>query len=511
MTTWYKTGSPLNFWYSIASDYKGQRLVAAGVAANSFMYTSTNGGINWTNNQTGLPTPPSSGDWNFKVASDSTGLKLVTVYSNSSLSKNGIYTSTDGGFNWTLQTNGLPDQNIYADWVSIESGHSGQTLFAVSDNQGTYISKDYGSSWTRQVGLAYTDVITGAMNSDGTKFFVVIINITGVNFYENFTGLPDGWGSGSFNFYPSTGSDVPTNGFLACDSTGQYVVFAPQLSTLPIDHIWCSTNFGDTFVQRTIPIPLWITSIACDYTGNKLVVSGRRRGTVTTGGIIISYDGGLTWSLTDANINLYWTSVASNYNGTKLVATAEFAVNGSFPDSIYTTQYACFKEGTKILTDQGYRLIQDLRKGDLVKTLLHGFKPIDLIGKRDIFHSASKERIKDQLYKCTRRQYPEVFADLIITGCHCILVSNFISEEEREKSFEVNGGDVFITDEKYRLPACVDEKTQVYEIEGTHTIYHLALENENYYKNYGIYANGLLVESCSKRYLKELANMELIE
>ena len=28
---------------------------------------------------------------------------------------------------------------------------------------------------------------------------------------------------------------------------------------------------------------------------------------------------------------------------------------------------------------------------------------------------------------------------------------------------------------------------------------------------YGIYANGLLVESCSQRYLKELSNMDLIE
>jgi len=37
------------------------------------------------------------------------------------------------------------------------------------------------------------------------------------------------------------------------------------------------------------------------------------------------------------------------------------------------------------------------------------------------------------------------------------------------------------------------------------------LENENYFHNYGIWANGLLVETCSKRYLTELSNMELIE
>jgi len=59
------------------------------------------------------------------------------------------------------------------------------------------------------------------------------------------------------------------------------------------------------------------------------------------------------------------------------------------------------------------------------------------------------------------------------------------------------------------LPACVDERASVYLKEGPYAIYHLALENDNYYHNYGIYANGLLVESCSKRYLNELSGMTL--
>jgi hypothetical protein len=36
------------------------------------------------------------------------------------------------------------------------------------------------------------------------------------------------------------------------------------------------------------------------------------------------------------------------------------------------------------------------------------------------------------------------------------------------------------------------------------------LENENYYWNYGVYANGLLVESSSKRAMKDLSSMEII-
>lgn len=170
----------------------------------------------------------------------------------------------------------------------------------------------------------------------------------------------------------------------------------------------------------------------------------------------------------------------------------------------------CFKEGSKILTDKGYVVIEDLRKGDLVKTVKHGFMPIDMIGKRDIVHLASKERIKDQLYKCSQSEYPELFEPLVITGCHAILVDEFVSPEQREQTSEVLGR-IFVTDKKYRLPACVDNRTTVYEIKGECTIYHLALENEEYFANYGIYANGLLVETCSKRYLKELSNMELIE
>jgi outer membrane lipoprotein-sorting protein len=170
----------------------------------------------------------------------------------------------------------------------------------------------------------------------------------------------------------------------------------------------------------------------------------------------------------------------------------------------------CFFYNSKILTNKGYRPIQDLRKGDLVKTLKHYYKPIYMIGKKDMNHPASQERIKNQLYKCSKHQYPELNEDLIITGCHAILENCFYSEKQREKVIEING-DTFMTDGKLRLPACADDRTTVYEIPGEYTVYHLALENENYFTNYGIYANGLLVETISKYDLKEYGKMELIE
>jgi hypothetical protein len=208
---------------------------------------------------------------------------------------------------------------------------------------------------------------------------------------------------------------------------------------------------------------------------------------------------------------------------TLTAATCPIQLNGylyvlSYNGGIYQTNIPmpgpepviCFKENSKILTDKGYRVIQELKKGDLVQTLNDGLLPINMIGKKVIYHSASHNRLKDQLYKCSSNEFPEVFEDLIITGCHSILVDEFSSTEERNKTIELLS-DIYVTDNKYRLPACIDERTSVYEKEGYYTIYHLALDNDNYFFNYGIYANGLLVETCSKRYLKELSNMELIE
>ena len=91
--------------------------------------------------------------------------------------------------------------------------------------------------------------------------------------------------------------------------------------------------------------------------------------------------------------------------------------------------------------------IQDLRKGDLVKTFNHDYIPIEMIGKREIYHPALNERIKDQLYKFSQTNYPEIFEELVITGCHSVLVDNFTSEEQRNKTINVNG-DTYVTDNK---------------------------------------------------------------
>jgi surface protein len=172
----------------------------------------------------------------------------------------------------------------------------------------------------------------------------------------------------------------------------------------------------------------------------------------------------------------------------------------------------CFLEGSKILCSvdgqETYVPIETIRKGTLVKTRLNGYIPVDMIGHSKIYNPGHSLHSKNRLYKLSLNQYPELTEDLFITGCHSILVGK-LTVEQREKSIEFTG-DVYVTENRYRLIACLDDKAEPFTEEGIHTIWHLALENQDNYMNYGCYANGLLVETTSKRMMSELSGMELV-
>jgi hypothetical protein len=207
--------------------------------------------------------------------------------------------------------------------------------------------------------------------------------------------------------------------------------------------------------------------------------------------------------------------LASNSSGTS--SQAVVYVNGDILNSdgnYYLYPAApCFLEGSTILCEvdgvEKYVPVEELKNGSLVKTSLHGYKPVVLIGKGSIKNPGNDERTENRLYKCSPSKYPELKEDLYITGCHSILVDE-LTEQEREKTKE-HLGRIFVTDKKYRLIACVDQRAEPWKSEGTYTIWHFALENEDDYYNYGVYANGLLVESCSIQYLLELSNMKIIQ
>jgi hypothetical protein len=170
----------------------------------------------------------------------------------------------------------------------------------------------------------------------------------------------------------------------------------------------------------------------------------------------------------------------------------------------------CFLEGSAILCQvdgvERYVPVEKLTKGTLVKTSLDGYKPVVLVGQGTIQNPGTDERTEARLYKCSPSKYPQLAEDLYITGCHSILEFP-ITDKQKEDTIK-HLGKVFVTDKKYRLMACVDDRAEPWNSEGAYTIWHFALEHDDDGMNYGVYVNGgLLVETCSIRSLKNKSNM----
>jgi len=170
----------------------------------------------------------------------------------------------------------------------------------------------------------------------------------------------------------------------------------------------------------------------------------------------------------------------------------------------------CFKEGTKILTKNGYIPVEDLKIGDLVLTYNHDYKKVVHIGTSKISHFNTDKRIIDKLYMYSKESHPELIEDLVITGWHSILVDEFKNEEEKDKTSKILGNPIPIVDNKYKLLSFVDENAEIYDQPGLYNIYHFSLESEDENQIFGIYANGLLVECCSTEYLLNQSKMKII-
>lgn len=206
--------------------------------------------------------------------------------------------------------------------------------------------------------------------------------------------------------------------------------------------------------------------------------------------------------------------LASNSSGSSSQAVVYQNGDSLIPGGSYILYPAapCFLEGSKILClVDGVETevpVEKLTPGTLVKTSLNGYKKVELVGKGTIKGDTTEERTENRLYKCSPSKYPELKEDLYITGCHSILVSS-LTEEQREKTIRKLGA-TFVTDNKYRLMACVDERAEPVVSHATYPIYHFALENKDPKMNYGVYASGLLVETCSLNFLKNKSNMTIL-
>ena len=215
-------------------------------------------------------------------------------------------------------------------------------------------------------------------------------------------------------------------------------------------------------------------------------------------------------------INYYSNSSSPNYNSTYAFFNFWFdgIDNGISPLSAsgrafgdYTSNFtifsisdpSCFNEGTKILClnknlEEEYIPIENLRKGDLVKSYKYGYRKIDLIGKNPMINNP--EIFNDCMYKMEKTQENGLIEDLIVTGGHAILVDDLGKyKEENDKML----GTTLMIDDKYLLLSAVSKDFKKLEDTNVYTYYHFILENNgNDDQRFGVWANGILTETPSK-------------
>ena len=169
----------------------------------------------------------------------------------------------------------------------------------------------------------------------------------------------------------------------------------------------------------------------------------------------------------------------------------------------------CFKKGTQILCENDiYIPIEELKIGTLVKTYKHGYKKVTTILYDKVFDKCSRDKtckdffqnICNQMYTYPRELNPDLIADLHLTGGHSLLLDTLTDEESNNMS-QINWAkeDLMIED-KYKLLACYNRKFNISTEQDNVDVYHFTLESPENAKPtyvYGVYANGILAESCS--------------
>ena len=192
----------------------------------------------------------------------------------------------------------------------------------------------------------------------------------------------------------------------------------------------------------------------------------------------------------------------------KVVLTATDSKNATATQSftIMVRKPICFNEGTKILCfkdgKEQYVAVEQLREGDEVKTMNHGYKKI-----ADMRKGSFKLNGLMDIGMYRMKKQGEMIADLEMSGLHCVLVnandSKYADDIKRQRG---KNNKKFYIDGKFRLRANQSHEFQQME-QKEYTIYSFALEQQ---KQYGVWANGVLVETTSAKNL-EISNMERVK
>jgi hypothetical protein len=441
----------------------------------------------------------------------------------------GVVRSTNSGSTWsTVYT-------TTGSYTSICCSSDGSIVYIVNLGNGLLKSTNTGVTWNPVTFLPNLTLPGGSANPESpaggifpgydlNNMYQIACDSTGsklimtTNAAASIYGCTDGGATWSFLYVAPGYNSAPNAPTLVTSNSDGTILYASLNTNTISKNIIVSKNSGATWASinmlgLTGPFGAISTNsygdfvFTVDNTSNLTIFYP----THTDKAILVPSAGNTFASMTNYNSGNNIIIAQNNYEAITNGAVVRYSLVNKYAPG--QPSVPCFKEDTNILCFQDGKevhiKVQDIRKGTLIKTLKHGYVPVNMIGTTKLYNSGDALRGTDKLYVCSSANYPSVTEDLVITGCHSILEGT-ITEKQKEGTLEMLGR-LMVTDGKYRIMAFLDERAVPYPEEGVFPIWHLALDNDNYYMNYGIWANGLLVETCSKRYLKELSGMRLID
>ncbi|MBX7062765.1 MAG: hypothetical protein K1X52_14015 [Pyrinomonadaceae bacterium] len=278
---WVNSSTNTNLWGGAAVSNDGTKLAA--VEYPGYIVTSNDGAQTWTYRMQADVRSYAS------IASSSDGTKLIAGVADGHL-----FTSADSGVNWTER---FTDANRY--WYSVAVSADGSTLVA-ADMQGIYTSTNGGATWIQRRTISNHYVYV-AVSSNGTKL------VYAENLGHVYTSTDSGatWIdrlSGTNNQWQAVASSSDGTKLVAVERPGK---------------VWVSSNSGATWTGNT----LGPAGVNTNWSGASMSADGARIAVTAAGSnglVLISYNGGTSWTTTGVDTN--WTTVSVAGNGNFMAA-----------------------------------------------------------------------------------------------------------------------------------------------------------------------------------------------
>ncbi len=296
-----QSNSSLLQWSAMASSADGTKLIASTYGTAGHIYTSTDSGMNWTQ-QTGSPLV----NVRHTATSSADGTKLA-------MAANGgyIYTSSDSGVTWTQQTSAGSHT-----WEPMASSADGTILVAGDAAPGyLYTSSDSGVTWTQQTSAGSHTWHFATASADGTKLAVSTADPSYI-----YTSSDSG-----VTWTQQTGSGSRNWGGIASSADGSKLIATDHSGT---GYIYLSNDFGVTWNPvTTMGTQAWYLA-ASSADGTVLWVS------TASSYLYRSTDSGATWTAFSATGSPTWEGLAMSADGTKVSVgdnTPGYIYNFNFP------------------------------------------------------------------------------------------------------------------------------------------------------------------------------------